>query len=329
MIGALVVLILTVMVSGSLAVYQASIDDIDGSFDAARFVLTSTQAEQLFSKQLKISPGDTLNTDFTVCNYSDAGVTETDMRLVIKAEFSGGLDPVEMRLCCGETVLGSCTGDGNFTWDSGSAVFTANLAAEKNFTLYFVWPVGEAGSDNPYIGLPATFKLTITGLQTMGTVSTVTSDTTVSATPAQAAEDSAKRIKAAVEAACAVEENHTLLLTGSYSDVDSNATALAGGRRDLIVAQLTDSVSTAWKVLRRVENGKSVFDIYVADTVADSGLRSMWWTAVTKISSDGTVTHGYMRAKFNYDADNTPYRILDKSNFTTDLNDVPNGRLYE
>ncbi len=174
LIGLLVVFIMTTLVSGSLAVYQASIDDIDGSFAATKFVIDSSAEGQLYNGSLKIAPGDTLSSTFIIKNYDASNnITETDMKLDISVVFDGGLDPVTMKLYYGDSLLGTCTGDGTITYDSVTAVLPANVATDAVYTLVFEWPENTSGvDDTAFQGKPATFAISVTGTQVVGTTVT-------------------------------------------------------------------------------------------------------------------------------------------------------------
>lgn len=90
---ALVLCILAGLVSGSLALYTTSVEDMgSGSVVAKKFVLTAAGSTG-YEKNVKIAPEDTIIAEFIVSNYDDNGnVTEVDMDLTITVEMEAAAE---------------------------------------------------------------------------------------------------------------------------------------------------------------------------------------------------------------------------------------------
>ena len=142
LIGVLVCAILASVVTGTLAVYQVSIDAESGDIIAKtfEFVIGNDQGE--FYDDLTIVPGQELNYSFQVLNYNGSTISETDM--VVKASFEiispdGVSTPLEIcDLYIAEYV------DGNYTIIENDAVYSVNVAANTKTSLSYgitvTWP---------------------------------------------------------------------------------------------------------------------------------------------------------------------------------------------
>ncbi|MEA4831455.1 MAG: hypothetical protein VB118_02405 [Oscillospiraceae bacterium] len=180
LISALVFFIVASLVSGSLAIYQASIDNVGtGAFEAAKFVITSTKNGDLYSRSLNMAPGDAQSVTFTINNFNGDDVTETNMKLNIDVELNTGIAPISMKLYKGtgadKTEISSAANtskDGNKTkinYDSINAVLLANQKASQTYTLEFTWPSSNDSSDTQYQGMSAAFSIKATGTQVLDT----------------------------------------------------------------------------------------------------------------------------------------------------------------
>lgn len=314
-IAILMLFIVLTLVSGSLAVYQASLDDIDDSFNAAKFVVKADAETLTKQNTINIAPGDKYTVNFTVRNYEGVYISETDMRLMLQIELSGELDPVIVTLYDGETKRGSVKGSGKIDFDTFGAVFAANEASDKTYTLTIEWPDGAPEYDSLYIGKQASYTIRVTGIQT------------TSEDKALEAENVAKLLSEALGKAA--EKDTQGYFVGKFTVIDSTATKLAGIRLERILNELTSSFDNAWCISHKTVSGKDVFDIYVAETVGNGSLRSGWWTKCVRYSQDGSMTHGYIVAKFSKDDNGVSYRTFNPTSFTTDISRIDADKYYE
>ena len=76
---ALVLLLTTSVIAGTLAMYTTSIDNLaEGSVVAKEFILTEGGTDT-FTKNVKIAPNETVNWQFSVMNYNGSIISETAM----------------------------------------------------------------------------------------------------------------------------------------------------------------------------------------------------------------------------------------------------------
>jgi len=173
LIGVLALFILATMVSGSLAIYQASINDIDDSFAAAKFVIDSDTNGGFFENILIVAPGDTVKSNFVIKNYTGSDITETDMKLDVTVTLDSEITPLNMWLedSNGNKLGNGITGgEGTITYDSKTAVFTANVAKDVTYTVVCKWPEGTTSNgDIKFQGKSASFSIKVTGTQVIDT----------------------------------------------------------------------------------------------------------------------------------------------------------------
>ena len=167
---ALVLLLTTSIIAGTLAMYTTSIDDLaEGSVVAKEFILTEGGTDS-FVKNVKIAPGETVNWQFSVKNYNGSVISETAMGLdfdinVAAAEGKSAIAPLVI------TVKDSAGNVAGTVTESGKIEFNDNFALsasgqEKVYTVSVNWP-GNSSSDINYAGagFGTAVKVSVTGTQ--------------------------------------------------------------------------------------------------------------------------------------------------------------------
>ncbi len=167
---ALVLLLTTSVIAGTLAMYTTSIDNLaEGSVVAKEFILTEGGTDT-FTKNVKIAPNETVNWQFSVKNYNGSIISETAMNLdfdvdVAAAEGKNVITPlvVTVKDSNGNTV-GTVTASGKieFTNEFGLSA----TGHEKVYTVSVNWP-GNSASDINYAGAGygTAVKVSVTGTQ--------------------------------------------------------------------------------------------------------------------------------------------------------------------
>lgn len=154
---ALLLMLITSLTCGTMAVYTSSIDLTPLTIAAKRFVLGVNQGGQ-DEFDLKIGPGETVSYQFDVTNRNSSGdVSEVDMDLLIDADFSAirsSLPNVEIALLLGSSKVATTDSSGALSYHSTSA-FSASTAQELKFTLTFFWKDGDTPSSSSQV-LPLT-----------------------------------------------------------------------------------------------------------------------------------------------------------------------------
>ena len=141
---ALVLVVSTSLIAGTLAMYTTKIDDLaDGSVVAKEFVLTEGGTDS-FVKDIKIAPGETVNWQFSVKNYDGSVVSETAMALAfdINAQATDGkslVEPLTFTVKDGSgAVVGTATSSGLIQFSDDFAL--AADGQEKTYTVSVNWP---------------------------------------------------------------------------------------------------------------------------------------------------------------------------------------------
>ena len=148
----LLLMLITSMTAGTMAVYTSTIDVATLAISAKQFVLGVNQGGQ-DEFDLKIGPGETVNYHFNVTNKNTSGdVSEVDMDLLIDADFSAirsNLPDVgiQLMLVSGSSSITVATADstGMLSYHSYSA-FSASVAKNIEFSLAFIWGDGQVSS---------------------------------------------------------------------------------------------------------------------------------------------------------------------------------------
>ncbi|MEG2002393.1 MAG: hypothetical protein RR107_04765 [Clostridia bacterium] len=87
MVGLLVCAILASVVTGTLAVYQASIDEMTGDVVAKQFVIDANKTAD-YKTGLQIAPGEKLQFSMNVMNFKGGVTTETAMEIAATFDFA-------------------------------------------------------------------------------------------------------------------------------------------------------------------------------------------------------------------------------------------------
>ena len=167
---ALVLVLTTSVIAGTLAMYTTSIDKLsEGSVVAKEFILTEGGTDT-FTQNVAIAPGETQSFQFSVKNYNGSIVSETAMDLafdldVQAADGKSVIAPlvITVKDSSGNTV-GSVTGSGTIQFNDE---FSLNAQGqEKTYTAVVTWP-GTENTDINYAGagFGTALKVSVTGTQ--------------------------------------------------------------------------------------------------------------------------------------------------------------------
>ena len=146
----LVLMVITSLNAGTLAIYTSTADVAALDVSAKRFVLDVDRGDQL-ELSLKVAPGERANYNFEVTNTnSDGNVSEVDMDMLISADFSAvtqAITGVEIELLQygvnGYVPVATVDANGQLTYRQ-DALFTASASRVERYSLTFFWPDGDA-----------------------------------------------------------------------------------------------------------------------------------------------------------------------------------------
>lgn len=150
----LLLMIMTSLNAGTLAIYTSTVELKAVPITAKRFVLDVNRgsADEF---DLWIAPGDTVSYYFNVSNSGGEGRhSEVDMDLVIEADFTSvyhALPGIQIRLMQSDAQVGAADGSGRLSY-SESKAFSASAPNEKMFSLVFSWPDSEAARQSVMSG---------------------------------------------------------------------------------------------------------------------------------------------------------------------------------
>jgi hypothetical protein len=169
-LSALVLVVLTSIIAGTLAMYTTKIDTLaEGSVAAKEFILLEGGTDT-FTKDVKIAPAETTNWQFSVKNYNGAVISETGMNLdidveVIAADGKSVIAPlvVTVKNATGDTV-GTVTSSGTIKFNDQFDL--KSEGQEKTWTVSVNWPSNN-GVDINYAGADygTAIKVSVTGTQ--------------------------------------------------------------------------------------------------------------------------------------------------------------------
>ena len=152
---ALVLVMLSSIVAGTLAMYTVSIDNLaEGSVVAKEFIFLG-EGTDTFQQGLKIAPSETTQWQFKVKNYENNIVSETDMyyKLTFNVQALTGKKAIEpLKVTVKDSngkALNSVTGVGTFAV-LGSFPLAVN-GQEQNYSVEIAWP-DDGTSDVKYAG---------------------------------------------------------------------------------------------------------------------------------------------------------------------------------
>lgn len=153
LVAGLVLTIATSVISGTLAAYSQTVDDLQqDTVTAKKFVLDVDKTVSLDEALSKIAPGESRTIEFTVANHKDGNVTETDMDAKIDIQIlNRQSSPLKFTL---EANDGSSLDTSEAIFSGGDTFtetqrFTAATAKEITYTLTVEWPWG---SDSDHDG---------------------------------------------------------------------------------------------------------------------------------------------------------------------------------
>jgi hypothetical protein len=141
--GAMILMIATSLIAGTLATYTKTMDISSGSVVAKEFILLKDGADT-FEKNVKIAPTETVSWQFSVKNYDGQTVAETAMDLLFDINVTNSpgklaIDPLVVTVYDenGE-VVGSKSGTGVFQFTSQFPLQEAGQS--KTYTVSVYWP---------------------------------------------------------------------------------------------------------------------------------------------------------------------------------------------
>lgn len=167
---ALVLVVSTSLIAGTLAMYTTTIDNLaEGSVAAKEFVLTEGGTDS-FVKDVKIAPGETVTWQFSVKNYDGQTVSETamalDMNVNVQATTGKSLvQPLTYTVTDQSgAVVGTATSSGLIKFSDEFALAAAGQ--EKTYTVSVNWPSNNA-VDLSYAGAGygTSVAVSVTGTQ--------------------------------------------------------------------------------------------------------------------------------------------------------------------
>lgn len=168
---ALVLAIAISVISGTMALYTTTIDEVaDGSVVAKEFVLLENGSDT-FKQDVAIAPGEAVNWTFSVKNYDGSVITETAMDLSFKLTISAAdemeaIQPLVITVKDekGKTV-GTQTGTGTISFADD---FDLQATGQTHtYTVSIQWPSSD--SDSNYTSANGDFgtaiSVSVTGTQ--------------------------------------------------------------------------------------------------------------------------------------------------------------------
>ncbi len=151
----LVMVMVSSIVAGTLAMYATSIDKLaEGSVTAKEFVFTGAGTDS-FQQGIKIAPSETAQWHFKVKNYDNQIITETDLyyKLTFNVSASAGKSAIQPLVVTVKDsagrVINSVTGTGTF--DVTGSFPLSETGQEKDYTVEIYWP-GSGSNDVNYAG---------------------------------------------------------------------------------------------------------------------------------------------------------------------------------
>lgn len=167
---ALVLVLSTSIIAGTLAMYTTSIDDLAmGSVVAKEFVLLENGADS-FTENVKLAPSETVEWQFGVKNFDGSVVSETAMALdfdinVTSADGRNMIDTLVVTVKDQDgNVVGTSTGSGKIEYGSEFALSAGGQ--QKTYTVSVNWPSDDAVDiDYAGSGFGAAVTVSVTGTQ--------------------------------------------------------------------------------------------------------------------------------------------------------------------
>ncbi len=167
---AIALVLTTSIIAGTLAMYTTAIDKLaEGSVVAKEFILTEGGTDT-FVQNVKLSPSESGNWQFSVKNFSGSLVSETAMALDFNVTVRGAdgktaIAPLVITVSDenGRTV-GTVTGSGSIQFDDEFALSASGQ--EKVYTVNLSWPSNNSVDINYAGGSFGTeVEVSVTGTQ--------------------------------------------------------------------------------------------------------------------------------------------------------------------
>ena len=163
----LILAIMSSVIAGTLANYTISIDTLAyGSAVGKEFVFLEDGMDS-FANSVKIAPGETIQWQFAVKNYTDSVVTETDMyyQLSFNVKASTNKQAIAPLMITvkdeNNNTVGTLAGTGTLT--ATGAFVLSNVGQSDAFTLLIYWPQNDA-VDNNYAGTEFGSSISVSAL---------------------------------------------------------------------------------------------------------------------------------------------------------------------
>lgn len=151
----LVMIMVSSIVAGTLAMYATSVDNLaEGSVTAKEFVFVGEGADS-FQQGVKIAPSEAVRWQLKVKNYDERVITETDLyyKLTFSVLASAGKNAIQPLVVTVKdsagNVLNSVTGTGTF--DVTGMFPLSEAGQEKGFNVEIYWP-DNGSNDINYAG---------------------------------------------------------------------------------------------------------------------------------------------------------------------------------
>lgn len=169
--AALILILSTSIISGTLAMYTSKIDNLaDGSVVAKEFVLLKGGTDT-FTQNEKIEPGKTDTWKFSVKNYDGSIVSETAMNLDIGVDVQAAagknaIEPLSVKVldADGKQLGTAVTGNGTIKFTD--SIPLSEAGQEKIYTVIVDWPSNNAVDINyAGSGYGTDIKVSATGTQ--------------------------------------------------------------------------------------------------------------------------------------------------------------------
>ncbi|MDQ7095404.1 cellulose binding domain-containing protein [Desulfosporosinus sp. PR] len=291
---ALVLVMLSSLVAGTLAMYTVSIDNVaEGSVVAKEFVFVGEGTDS-FQQGLKIAPSETTQWQFKVKNYENNTVSETDMyyKLTFNVQALAGkkaIDPLQVTVKDAQgNVLNSVTGVGTFDV-LGSFPLAVN-GQEQDYFVQIYWP-DNGSSDANYAG---------GNYGTMINVNAVASQLPFSTSPSQG-----KQVSVRYETTTPWQNGQSGIYQYNYKVTITNNTSQPINNWSLGFYLPTDTLSGVWsnaklvstsppgyyKFLNPAYNNQTTDNILPGQSVSFGGpALGMGTTAIQSISVGGSNT---------------------------------------
>ncbi|WP_407314347.1 cellulose binding domain-containing protein [Desulfosporosinus sp. SB140] len=291
---ALVLVMLSSIVAGTLAMYTVSIDNLaEGSVVAKEFVFVGGGTDT-FQQGLKIAPSETTQWQFNVKNYKDSTVSETDMyyKLTFNIQALTGkkaIDPLQVTVKDSKgNVLNSVTGVGTFDV-LGSFPLAVN-GQEQDYFVQIHWP-DNGSSDAKYAG---------SNYGTMINVNAVASQIPFSTSPSQG-----KQVSVRYETTTPWQNGQSGVYQYNYKVTVTNNTSQPINNWSLGFYLPTDTLTGVWsnaklvstsppgyyKFLNPAYNNQATDNILPGQSVSFGGpAQGMGTAAIQSISVGGSNT---------------------------------------